>query len=105
MVDPETIEALDRMTAPVGYRVMTSPKTTVAGTGAAAAAEWLARLRAIAPKHLLVATPYADPDLVALERGGDAALGQFQTPDLDETARVLGVQPSTEGVLAAGRRS
>jgi Family of unknown function (DUF6049) len=96
VVDPETIEALDRMTAPIGYRVMTSAKTTVAGTGAAAAARWLARLRAIAPKHLLVATPYADPDLVALERGGDASLGQFQTPDLDETARVLGVQPSTK---------
>ena len=96
VVDPETIEALDRMTAPIGYRVMTSPRTTVPGTGAAAAAEWLARLRAIAPKHLLVATPYADPDLVALERGGNASLGQFQTPDLDETARVLGVQPSTK---------
>ena len=96
VVDPETIEALDRMTAPAGYRVLTSAKTTVAGTGAAAAARWLARLRAIAPKHLLVATPYADPDLVALERGGNASLGQFQTPDLDETARVLGVQPSTK---------
>ncbi|HVC74388.1 MAG TPA: DUF6049 family protein, partial [Mycobacteriales bacterium] len=96
VVDPETIEALDRMTAPVGYRVMTSARTTVAGTGATAAEDWLARLRAIAPKHLLVATPYADPDLVALERGGDATLGQFQTPDLDETARVLGVQPSTK---------
>jgi hypothetical protein len=96
VVDPETIEALDRMTAPAGYRVLTSAKTTTAGTGAAAAAAWLARLRSIAPKHLLVATPYADPDLVALERGGDAALGQFQTPDLDETARVLGVQPSTK---------
>jgi hypothetical protein len=84
------------MTAPVGYRVMTSARTTVAGTGGRAAAQWLARLRAIAPKHLLVATPYADPDLVALERGGDASLGQFQTPDLDETGRILGVQPSTK---------
>jgi len=96
VVDPETIEALSRMAAPTGYRVMTSAKTTVAGTGGAAAAAWLAKLRAIAPKHLLVATPYADPDLVALERGGDASLGQFQTPDLDETARVVGVQPSTK---------
>jgi len=96
VIDPETIEALSRMTAPAGYRVMTSAKTTVAGTGGPAAAAWLARLRAIAPKHLLVATPYADPDLVALERGGNAALGRFQTPDLDETARVLGVQPSTK---------
>ena len=96
VVDPETIDALERMTAPVGYRVMTSAKTTVAGTGATAAAVWLARLRSIAPKHLLVATAYADPDLVALERGGHEALGRYQQPDLDETGRVLGVQPSTK---------
>jgi hypothetical protein len=96
VVDPETIDALDRMTAPGGYRVMTSARTTAAGTGGAAAADWLARLRAIAPKHLLVATPYADPDLVALERGGDEALGRFQQPDLDEVGRVVGVQPSTK---------
>jgi hypothetical protein len=93
VIDPETIEALDRMASPVGYRVGTGSRT-VAGTGGAAAADWLARLRAIAPKHLLVATPYADPDLVALERGGNAALGRFQQPDLDATARVLGVMPS-----------
>ena len=95
VVDPEVIEALDRMTAPGGYRVL-SGRTTVAGKGGPAAAAWLARLHAIAPKHLLVATPYADPDVVALERGGDQALGQFQQPDLDETQRVLGVQPSTK---------
>jgi Family of unknown function (DUF6049) len=96
VVDPETIDALDRMTAPGGYRVTTSARTTVAGTGSAAAADWLARLRAIAPKHLLVATPYADPDLVALERGGDQALGRYEQVDLDETGRLLGVQPSTK---------
>ena len=96
VVDPETIEALDRMTAPVGYRVRPRRRRPWPARAAAAAADWLARLRAIAPKHLLVATPYADPDLVALERGGNAALGQFQTPDLDDTARVLGVQPSTK---------
>jgi hypothetical protein len=95
VVDPETIEALDRMTSPRGYRVV-SGRTTVPGRGAAAAADWLARLHAIAPKHLLVATPYADPDLVALERGGDSALGRINQPDLDATGRVLGVLPSTK---------
>ena len=95
VVDPETIEALDRMTSPRGYRVV-SGRTTVPGRGAAAAADWLARLHAIAPKHLLVATPYADPDLVALERGGESALGRVNQPDLDATGRVLGVLPSTK---------
>jgi hypothetical protein len=95
VVDPETIEALSRMTDPAGYRVGTGSRT-VAGTGAVAAADWLGRLRAIVPKHLLVATPYADPDIVALERGGNAALARFQQPDLDATARVLGVMPSTK---------
>jgi hypothetical protein len=94
LVDPETIEALDRMTA--GYRVATGGGRTVAGTGVAAATAWLARLKAIAPKHLLVATPYADPDLVALQRGGNAELARFETPDLEATARVLGVAPSTK---------
>jgi hypothetical protein len=95
LVDPETIEALDRMTAAGGYRVGTRAHT-VPGTGAAAAADWLDRLRAIAPRHLLVATPYADPDLVALDRGGNAQLGAFQQPDLAATGRVLGVAPSTK---------
>jgi hypothetical protein len=96
LVDPETIDALNRMATPPGYHVMTSAKTTVPGTGGPAAAAWLARLRAIAPKHLLVATPYADPDLVALERGGDEALGRYAQPDVDETGRILGMQPSTK---------
>ncbi|HEY6749653.1 MAG TPA: DUF6049 family protein, partial [Mycobacteriales bacterium] len=93
VVDPETIEALDRMRSPAGYRVSAGGRQAV-GTGGAAATAWLARLAAIAPKHLLVATPYADPDLVALERGGNAALGRFQAPDVAATKRVLGVAPS-----------
>lgn len=95
LVDPETIEALDRMTTP--YRVGSGLRTS-AGKGTIAAAEWLARLRAIAPKHLLVATPYADPDIVALDRGGSSTLARFQQPDLDATARVLKVMPSTKVV-------
>jgi hypothetical protein len=93
LIDPETIEALDRMRSPAGYRVRTGGRT-VAGTGGVAAAGWLDRLRAIAPRHLLVATPYADPDLVALERGDNAALGRVRQPDLDATAKVLGVRPT-----------
>lgn len=94
LVDPETIEALDRMTTP--YRVVAPGQRTTAGKGTVAAADWLARLRAIAPKHLLVATPYADPDIVALDRGGNGTLARFQQPDLDATGRVLRVTPSTK---------
>lgn len=93
LIDPETIEALDRMVA--GYRVA-SGTTTVPGRGGPAARAWLTRLRAIAPRHLLVATPYADPDLVALQRGGNAELARHRQPDLDATARVLGVVPTTK---------
>jgi hypothetical protein len=87
LLDPETIEGLDRMVS--GYRVAADGRSAV-GKGGVAAARWLTRLRAIAPRHLVVATPYADPDLVALERGGDAAPGRFRKPDLDAVARILG---------------
>lgn len=93
VIDPETIESLDRMVA--GYRVG-SPTKSAVGRSGPAAGQWLTRLRAVAPRHLLVATPYADPDLVALERGGNAALGRFQQPDLAATRRSLGVPVSTE---------
>ena len=92
LIDPETIEALSRMTT--GYRVVIDGRATL-GRGGPAAAAWLGRLRAVAPRHLVVATPYADPDLVALERGGDGTTGRFQQPDLDATVRVLGGRVDT----------
>ena len=94
LVDPETIEELDRMTA--GYRVGASAARSVPGRGAQAAAGWLGRLRQVAPKHLLVAVPYADPDVVALARGGNSKLARVAQPDIDATARVLGVVPTTD---------
>ncbi|HYT10365.1 MAG TPA: DUF6049 family protein, partial [Mycobacteriales bacterium] len=94
VIDPETIEELDRMTA--GYRVAVSAARTLPGQGGPAAAAWLARLKKIAGQHLLVAVPYGDPDLVALERGGNAALARVEQPDIDATARVLGVTPTTK---------
>lgn len=93
VVDPETIEALDRMTA--GYRVGSGSRTTT-GRGGPAATAWLDRLRTIAPRQLVVATPYADPDVVALQRSGNAALARYQQPDLEAIARVLRVTPSTK---------
>jgi hypothetical protein len=93
LIDPETIDELDRMTR--GYRVAAGPRP-VPGAGGAAAAAWLARLRRLAPRHLVVAVPYADPDLVALERGGEPAPARVQQPDADAVARVLGVAPNTK---------
>ena len=93
VIDPETIEALDRMTT--GYRVVTGARSEP-GRGAAAAAAWLARLRKAAPRHLLVAVPYGDPDVVALERGGLGSLARLQQPDIGAAARVLGTRPTTE---------
>jgi hypothetical protein len=93
VVDPETIEALDRMTH--GYRVVTGARSEP-GRGGAAAAAWLARLRKAAVRHLLVAVPYGDPDVVALERGGLGALARVQQPHIEEMTRVLGVRPTTE---------
>jgi hypothetical protein len=94
VVDPETVEALDQMRS--GYRVTTRAGRMVTGRGGPAAARWLARLQRIAPRHLLVATPYADPDVVALERAGNSALARVEQPDVDATARVLGRAPTTK---------
>ena len=59
---------------PVGYQVA-SPvggQTTAGGTGESAAASWLADLRTDVafPGAALVGLPYADTDLVAVERAG-----------------------------------
>jgi hypothetical protein len=87
VVDPETIEALTAMTG--DYKVRMGSRT-VPGTGQQAAAAWLARLRAIAPHHVVAAVPYADPDVVALQRGGvDEHLYRLQESDLDMLDREL----------------
>jgi hypothetical protein len=87
VVDPETIEALTSMAG--DYKVRMGSRT-VPGTGRQAAAAWLARLRAIAPRHVVAAVPYADPDVVALQRGGvDDHLYRLQESDLDLLDREL----------------
>ncbi|HZB48289.1 MAG TPA: DUF6049 family protein, partial [Mycobacteriales bacterium] len=93
VVDPETVEALDRMTT--GYRVVSGARSEP-GVGVAAAKAWLARLRAAAGRHLLVAVPYGDPDVVALKRAGLDAPARPLQPHLDAMARVLGAPPSAE---------
>jgi Family of unknown function (DUF6049) len=100
VVDPETIEALQLM-ATRGYRIRREGRL-VPGTGGTAASLWLARLRQVAPRHLLVAVPYADPDVVALVRGGSAPLARPVQADADTLARTLGVPPTTRVAWPAG---
>jgi hypothetical protein len=66
-VDPMLVEDAAQMSA--GYHVGTgtNPKP---GGGSAAATSWLAELRSGASHGDVLALPYADPDLVAADRGG-----------------------------------
>src|SRR5207253_2542711 len=99
VVDPETIQALRTMTKE--YRVGTAARS-VPGTGQRVAAAWLARLRSIAPAHLVVAVAYGDPDTVALERGGIAALGQPERADGGAVGDVPGRAPAGGAALPRG---
>jgi len=90
VVDPETIEALGLMAK--GYRVWAGGRI-VAGSGQRDAADWLIRLRAIAPRHVVAAVPYADPDVVALHRDGvDDHLYRLEQSDLDALDRELALR-------------
>jgi Family of unknown function (DUF6049) len=72
-IDPDLVETASVMSQ--GYQFLGPDGIPSAGTGAAAAAQWLAQLAAVAKGGCVVALPYADADLVALQRGGltDAA--------------------------------
>ena len=77
VVDPETIEALARM----ARDYQRSGTRTSPGNGGPAAADWLERLRIVARHHTVAAVPYADPDIVALHRGGVEETLYRQGPD------------------------
>jgi hypothetical protein len=72
-IDPDLVETASVMSQ--GYQFLGPDGVPSPGTGAAAAAQWLAQLSAVAKGGCVVALPYADADLVALKRGGltDAA--------------------------------
>jgi len=86
VIDPETIEALTAMTK--GYRVRVGSRV-VSGVGQQVAAGWLARLRRLAGHQVVAAVPYADPDVVALNRRGISDLGRLEQSDLDTLDREL----------------
>ena len=114
-VDPALVEALGEMAG--GYTVDGVP-----GSGVAAAGEWLQRLRAQAAVHPVVALPYADVDVDALQAAGlpdvvtralpgtPAGVAAPQEPDTDGTtgagaqiiAEALDTTPRTDLVWPAG---
>lgn len=68
VVDPALLQSLEEMSD--GYRVRAPGGTTTPGTGAAAAAAFLARLRSLVRGAGVASAAYANPDIVALHRSG-----------------------------------
>jgi Family of unknown function (DUF6049) len=69
VVDPDLIDSATKMSSPNGYRVVSGEGTKL-GTGTQSAADWLTQLKTATATSDVVALPYADPDLTALNRGG-----------------------------------
>jgi hypothetical protein len=103
-VDPDLLVTVNAMTA--GYTVADSEDGLGTaghpGTGSEAAAAWLERLRALAARMCVVATPYAQTDLDALHRVNDPGLSGFATAGAaDLVDQLLGVR-SVRGVTLIG---
>nr|WP_237159293.1 DUF6049 family protein [Mycolicibacterium rhodesiae] len=103
-VDPDLLVTVNAMTA--GYVVSDSPDGLGAashpGTGQAAAAAWLDRLRALAKRMCVTSTPYAQADLGALQRVGDAGLNAAATVSgSDIIDQILGIA-SLRGATVLG---
>ena len=103
-VDPDLVVTVNAMTA--GYVVADSPDglgpASHPGAGQAAAAGWLDRLRRLAARMCVVATPYAQADLGALDRVGDPPLSAAATTTAaDVVDKILDVV-SARGVTVLG---
>ncbi len=87
VVDPDLLQTAEQMAK--GYRVRTEDGT-VAGTGRAAAADWLDRLRAAIGQNQVMNLPYADVDVTALRRNGlTSDIGTADTVGADIAQDVL----------------
>lgn len=86
-VDPDLLATVRSMAG--GYRVRTASGTT-AGRGAAAAAAWLAMLKGLTTGHCVLPLPYADADLVALNRTHGSALLRLALSQSTAVAGYLG---------------
>ncbi|AQA06330.1 hypothetical protein BVC93_12150 [Mycobacterium sp. MS1601] len=103
-VDPDLLVTVNAMTG--GYVVGNSANPLAPpsnpGGGQAAATAWLDRLRELAGRMCVTATPYAQADLDAVDRVGDPNLGTFATTTVfDLVDQILGVT-STRGVTVVG---
>ncbi len=103
-VDPDLLVTVNAMTG--GYVVADSSDglgtASHPGAGQAAAVAWLDRLRALAGRMCVTATPYAQVDLDALQRVGDPGLTSFATTgSADLVDQILGVT-SVRGATLVG---
>ena len=103
-VDPDLLVTVNAMTA--GYVVADAPNglgtASHPGAGQGAATAWLDRLRGLARRMCVTATPYAQADLGALQRVGDARLGMAATTTAaDIVDKILGVT-SVRGATVLG---
>jgi hypothetical protein len=97
-VDPDLLVTVNAMTG--AYVVSDAPDSsaqepgtpTHPGTGQAAATSWLNRLRTLAHRMCVAPLPYAQADLDALQRVGDARLSAIATTSAgDVVDQLLGV--------------
>lgn len=103
-VDPDLLVTVNAMTA--GYVVADAPNglgtESHPGAGQASATAWLDRLRGLARRMCVAATPYAQADLSALQRVDDARLGAAATTTAaDIVDTILGVT-SIRGATVLG---
>ena len=107
VVDPELIDELAVMAAGT-YQVETVDGHTVAGIGSDAAAEWLARLRAVLtsdPRVSIATTPFADPNVESLQRNGlQWSTSLSQAAQNRVTAALGDHQPRTDLSWPAGEQ-
>jgi hypothetical protein len=97
-VDPDLLVTVNAMTG--GYVVLDGvpdraagqPAPPHPGTGQAAAVSWLDRLRTLAHRMCVAPLPYAQADLDAVQRVGDAGLSAIATSSgADIVDQILGV--------------
>ena len=103
-VDPDLLVTVNAMAG--GYVVADNPadrtSPTHPGTGQAAAASWLDRLRTLARRTCVAPLTYAQADLDALQRVGDPGLSGIATNGAgDIVDHILGIT-STRGATLVG---
>ncbi|MFR9730581.1 DUF6049 family protein [Saccharopolyspora sp. MS10] len=90
-VDPDLLATVQAMSR--GYQVRQADGGVRDGTGAASAQLWLNKLREATEGRCVLALPYADSDVVALEHAGLPDLVKGSLDGAGVVQQVLGVQP------------